>query len=165
MFGRRILGGQPDSFKVTLGYQVRGVLSSHSFTKFSHFPDRLLACTRQIAELDSPRYAPRARLHKDEDQYLGPEERHFETSDVQWTEYDTELSVLERLRLSSVVPPQYEEVVAVRLQPLGADYPSGGMVRASAPTNEVVLSRSLGSSSRCTFGTHVQHKASKSLMI
>ena len=57
---------------------------------------------------------------------------------MQWTEYDTELSVLERLRLSSVVPPQFEEVVAVRLQPLGADYPAGGMVRASAPTNEVM---------------------------
>ncbi|KAK9861855.1 hypothetical protein WJX84_002096 [Apatococcus fuscideae] len=108
---KRILGGQPDSFKVTLGYQV--------------------------AQLDSPRYAPPARLHKDEDRYLGPEERHFETSDVQWTEYDTELSVLERLRLSSVVPPLFEEHVAVVLQPLGADYPAGGVIRAAAPTNEV----------------------------
>ncbi len=82
---------------------------------------------------------PKARLHKDADQYLGPEERHFETSDVQWTEYDTEMSVLERLRLSSVVPPNHEEHVTVRLQPLEIGFPAGGMANAAAPTNEVTV--------------------------
>ncbi|BDA47659.1 probable calcium-independent phospholipase A2-gamma at C-terminar half [Coccomyxa sp. Obi] len=128
MFGRRILGGQPDGFKLLLGYQVASLLSPHA-------PATPKGASQTAA-------APEHPDHKDEDFEAGADrelqsamstfnEATFETAQVTWTAGEADAVVLTRLKNASVIHGLHEERVVLALEVARADVPGRAISAAT----------------------------------
>ncbi|EIE23713.1 hypothetical protein COCSUDRAFT_41874 [Coccomyxa subellipsoidea C-169] len=129
MFGRRILGGQPDGFKLLLGYQVASLLSPHA-------PTTPKAASQDAAALEHAD-------HTGEDYDAGADSKElqtalsslneatFETAQVTWTAGEADAVVLTRLKNASVIHGLHEERVVLQLDLARADVP-GRAVSAAA---------------------------------
>ena len=58
---------------------------------------------------------------------------------MEWTSEDTESAVVARVHRASVNPELVNEYVHVRISSIGLSSPGRGIIKASAPLNEVEL--------------------------
>ncbi|KAL3158162.1 hypothetical protein ABBQ32_011754 [Trebouxia sp. C0010 RCD-2024] len=131
MFSRsRFLGGQPDSFRISLAYQVScsGVPLSSAFPGSPVAP-RLQRALSMQPSVDLPILDP-AFAPSD-----GGQQR-YELAEVEWTSDDSHESVHRRLHKASVSPELVNEYVHVSIQSVSPAEP-GGFIKAAAPQDIV----------------------------
>ena len=63
---------------------------------------------------------------------------------MEWTSEDSESVVVARVHRASVNPELVNEYVHVRISSIGLDSPGRGIIKASAPLNEVELELQVG---------------------
>ncbi|KAK9820032.1 hypothetical protein WJX72_005289 [[Myrmecia] bisecta] len=111
VFGRRILGGQPDAFRLVLGYQVGSIEASNG---------------QPLVEDDASQ-----EVQPGTDETTAS---HYQTAMVDWTADEADAAVVSKLKSATVEPILLEERVQLKLTT--TDGP-GGVMRASAPLNDV----------------------------
>jgi len=131
MFSRsRFLGGQPDSFRMSLAYQVScsGVPLSSAFPGSPMAPRLQRALSMQpsidLPVIDTSDAASVAGQHR------------YELAEVEWTSDDSTDAVQRKLHRASVNPDLVNEYVQVHIQSVSPDVP-GGFIKAAAPQDIV----------------------------
>lgn len=131
MFSRsRFLGGQPDSFRISLAYQVScsGIPLSTAFPGSPVAP-RLQRALSLQPSIDLP-------VSVDSDAATDGGQQRYELAEVEWTSDDYPDAVQERLHKASVNPDLVNEYVHVHIQSVSPDVP-GGFIKAAAPQDIV----------------------------
>lgn len=129
MFGRTRFYGQPDSFRISLAYQVScsGVCLSSAYPGSPVAP-RLQRALSMQPSIDLPPVEIKPEL---------PNATHrYELAEVDWTSDDSDSAVQKRLHQASVNPDLVNEYVYVRIHSNSPDEP-GGIIKASAPQDVV----------------------------
>lgn len=125
-FGRSRFLGQPDTFRITLAYQVScsGVPLSSAYPGSPVAP-RLQRALSMQPSIDLPPTEP------------APLASHrYELAEVEWTSDDSDSAVQKRLHQASVNPDLVNEYVHVAIHSIGPHTP-GGITKASAPQDIV----------------------------
>lgn len=125
-FGRSRFLGQPDSFRMSLAYQVScsGVPLSSAYPG-SPIAPRLQRALSMQPSIDLPplELAPVAG-------------QRYELAEVDWTSDDSDSAIQKKLHKASVNPDLVNEYVHISINSIDPDTP-GGIVKASAPQNIV----------------------------
>ena len=131
MFSRsRFLGGQPDSFKISMAYQVScsGVPLSSAFPG-SPLAPRLQRALSMQPSIDLPvldAFDPATNVGQ----------QRYELAEVEWTSDDSSDAVQKRLHKASVNPDLVNEYVHISIHSVSPDVP-GGFIKAAAPQDIV----------------------------